>query len=614
MDKVIKTLLCAVALLAACQPSAPPAAEPPPPRAESGAVVERLADEYWEWVLREFPETGTYLGGGRYDHRLSDVSNSARTRREVWRREFLARIDSASAGRRFAPAERITLALLREEVTKELATGVCELALWSVHPLGGPQVDLLRLAAVQPSESPAEGQALLSRYRAVPGYIASWIANLREGMERGYLAPRVAVERVVGQLQDLLDAREIYLTVDTLIVREDNFPLGLSPLVMLAVTPREGWSGSSWASFRRGVRDAVVGGVMPAFQSYLDFLRDEYLPRARREPGVAANPAGGSCYRAKIRAETSLELSPREIHRVGLEEMAKIHAEMRPITQRLFESEELQAVFATLRSDPNYSFQTREQIETAARSAVDRAGAALSGYFERLPEAPVVVRPLDRFEEEDAPAAYYFPGASDGSRPGRYRVNTYQPRSRPRYTAEVLAFHEAVPGHHLQIALAQELEGVPEFQRHAGTTSFVEGWALYSERLADEMGLYSSDLDRLGMLSFDAWRAARLVTDTGLHALGWSREQAIEYMLKNTALSRTDASNEIDRYIVWPGQALAYKLGQREILRLRAESEARLGDRFDLASFHHLVLGAGAVTLPILRERVERWIGERASS
>lgn len=561
--------------------------------------LQALADRYWQRTLKDFPETATFLGLPGDHDRLSDNSLAARDARLAWLRAFrdtVAAVPEAPLGAN----DRLTRAMLLEEIDKELATAVCETPLWEVHPLGGPQVEWPRLAELQSIATPADGQRLLARYRAMPAYLSTHMTNLRTGLARGYRPVRIAVERVLGQLDALLAAPDS----------------GQALLAPLRRRPSQGWTDAEWAAFAEALRRTVRDEVLPAFARYRAFLAAEALPRARAdaEVGVRANPNGLACYRAQIRAQTSLALEPEEVHRRGLEEMDRIHAEMRAIAQRLFGTDDLAAVFRRLREDPRYAFASREEIEATARAAVARAQAALPRALGRLPRTPVEVRRLGAFEEKDAPAAYYFPPAVDGSRPGIYYVNTYDPRSRPRFTAEVLAFHEAIPGHHVQIALAQELEGVPEFRKHAGTTAFVEGWALYSERLADELGLYSDDLQRLGMLSFQAWRAARLVTDAGMHALGWSRQRAIDYMLATTALTPLDAANEIDRYIVWPGQALAYMTGQMEIRRLRREAEAALGPRFDVRGFHDVVLGAGAVTLPLLRSRVEAWVRERQAA
>jgi uncharacterized protein (DUF885 family) len=255
-------------------------------------------------------------------------------------------------------------------------------------------------------------------------------------------------------------------------------------------------------------------------------------------------------------------------------------------------------------------FKTAAEVEAKAREALARAQAAVPRWFGIQPQMPCEVHVMGMNEAPYSTVAYYRPGSADGKRPGAYMINTYLPETRPRYEAEALAFHESVPGHHLQIAIAQELKGVPEFRKHQGVTAYVEGWALYTEHLADEMGLYSSDVDRLGMLSFDAWRACRLVVDTGIHAMGWSRQQAIDYMTENSCLAENNIANEVDRYITWPGQAVAYKIGQREILSLRDEAKQKLGDRFDIKAFHDAVLSNGAVALPVLREEVEAYIAQ----
>ena len=280
---------------------------------------------------------------------------------------------------------------------------------------------------------------------------------------------------------------------------------------------------------------------------------------------------------------------------------------------RLFGTRDLTAIQNRLRSDSAMHFATRDEVEAKAVAALERARRAVPEWFGRLPRARCEVVRVPAHEEPDTTIAYYREPALDGSRPGRYFINTFQPETRTRYEAEVLAYHEALPGHHLQIAIAQELEHLPLFARYASSTAFVEGWALYTERLCDEMGLYTGDLDRLGMLSYDAWRACRLVVDTGLHAFGWSRQRAIAYMLENTLLAENNIANEVDRYIAWPGQALAYKLGQHQILTLRAEAEAAFGSAFDIAEFHDRVLENGAVTLAALRRNIEAWIAEAGS-
>ena len=317
-------------------------------------------------------------------------------------------------------------------------------------------------------------------------------------------------------------------------------------------------------------------------------------------------PGGADAYRLLARAHTSLDTSPEEIHAIGLAEIERIDGEFVELGARLLQTDGLAATLRALRDDPALHFATRDEVfETAVRS-LERANAAIPDWFGRLPKASCEVVRMPEHEEKHSTIAYYREPSADGSRPGQHFINTYAPETRPRYEAETLAFHESVPGHHLQLAIMQELDGLPAFRRFNGCTAFIEGWGLYTERLSEEMGLLSDEIDRFGVLSFDAWRASRLVVDTGIHALGWTRQQAIDFMVAHTALGENNVANEVDRYIVWPGQALAYKLGQLELLRLRAEARDRQGDRFDISRFHDVVLGHGALPLPVLRDVVER--------
>jgi uncharacterized protein (DUF885 family) len=366
-------------------------------------------------------------------------------------------------------------------------------------------------------------------------------------------------------------------------------------------------------AFVSGIDAAIASGARPAFARQRDLLRGQILPRARDEAhaGISNVPGGAACYARLIEIHTSLALSAEEIHRVGLEELARIKAEIARVGEEAFGTSALPEIRRRLRGEPASYFRTRDEILAAARGALARAQAAEPRFLGTLPRTPCAVKPIEPFEEKDAPIAYYRPAAIDGTRPGAYYVNTFEPETRARFEVEALAFHESVPGHHIQIAIAQELTGMPEFRKHAGVTAFVEGWGLYAEGLADELGLYSSALERLGRLNFDAWRALRLVVDTGIHAMGWSRSRAIAFMMDNAVLAENNVVNEVDRYIAWPGQALAYKIGEREIRRLRADAERRLGPRFDLRAFHDVVLGGGAVSLPVLRDEVEGWVRGR---
>jgi uncharacterized protein (DUF885 family) len=557
----------------------------------SRAAVDRLAEAYWHAVLDRFPEAATIYGfGGPRNGRLQDLSPAGFTRWEEQLRRFRRTAATIDAGALDHSAQ-VNLAMLEAEVGSALAQRTCRPELWTVDQLDGPQVGLANLAALQAIQTPAERALLLARWRRIGAYLNQHVANLRVGLDRGFGAARINVERVIGQL-------------DRIAAQEPDSSQFFAPARRLK---------GKDPAFTRALLAVVRDSVVPAFARYRDFLSGTYLGRSRPEAGIRWLPNGVVCYRALIRRHTSLDLSADEIHQIGLDEVASIRSEMLAIVKRQFHTENLDSVLRAMPQDTSLTFANRQDVFAAAKLATERMEQKLPGLIGRLPRQRVLVEEMPAYQERDAPAAYYYPGTADGSRPGRYLVNTYEPHQRPRYTAEVLAFHEGVPGHHIQIALSQELP-IPAFRRYgAGTTALVEGWALYTERLADEAAMYTDDLSRLGMLFFQSWRACRLAIDTGLHAMGWTRQQAIDYLLGNTGLSRLDAENEVDRYIVDPGQALAYKLGQREITRLRRDAEQALGSGFDLRRFHDVVLDDGAVTLPILADNVHRWIAsERA--
>jgi len=362
----------------------------------------------------------------------------------------------------------------------------------------------------------------------------------------------------------------------------------------------------------RALHGVVATQIRPAVERLRGFLHDTLLPRARgSQEGLVAVPGGDACYRASILYHVGLAKTPEELHALGRAEIARTDREIAELGKTVLGTPDLAATIARLRGDRSLYFASRDELYAAAGKALDRAKAAMGRFFSVLPRADCVMREIPAYEAPYSTIAYYRQPHFDGSKPGEYFVNTLNPETRPRFELEALTWHESIPGHHLQIAIAQELGELPLFRKLDGSTAFVEGWALYTERLAEEMGLYTADLDRLGKLSYDAWRGSRLVVDTGIHALGWTRAQAEAYMREHTALTEVNISNEVDRYIGWPGQALAYKVGQIWIQRLRDEAEHALGARFDLPAFHAVVLGAGAVTLIVLGVRVREWVASQ---
>lgn len=554
--------------------------------------LQALAKEYWEGRLRERPVFATVIGDRRYDDRLPDISPEGRARSGARLEALQARLRATRQGS-LRGADRTTRSELEAVIAKELDYLRCNLEDWTVDPLEGPQVSLLNIESYQPIRTPEEGRAMVERWRGMGAYLDNHVANLRRGLATGRLPVRAGVAKVIEELDDLL-------------AKHDEEWALLKPVGI----PHPEWSREDLAAFREGLASAVRDRVRPAFQRYLGLLKQDLLPRSRPDerPGILHVPDGPGAYRRLIRVYTGLDLDPDELHETGLREVARINREMEDLGERVVGTRDRKAVLHRLRTDPDLHFASRDEVEAKAREALTRAKAAIPRFFGRLPKAECEVVRMGEHEEKHSTIAYYRQPAADGSRPGRYYINTYSPETRPRYEAEVLAFHESIPGHHLQLAIAQELEGLPAFRRHLGITAFVEGWGLYTERLSDEMGLYTADLDRIGVLSYDAWRACRLVVDTGMHAKAWTRTQAIDFMVENTALAKNNIVNEVDRYIAWPGQALAYKVGQLEIRRLRAGAERRLGSRFDLRGFHDAVLGNGAVSLETLRGLVDGYV------
>jgi uncharacterized protein (DUF885 family) len=362
---------------------------------------------------------------------------------------------------------------------------------------------------------------------------------------------------------------------------------------------------------RRAARQAIATDVVPSYQKFLDFMKTEYLPACRSTIGASAAPGGRAFYRHRVRMFTTLDLTPEEVHQTGLSEVRRIRREMEEVIRKTRFEGTFAEFVQHLRTEPRFYAGTPEQLMKEVSYVLKKMDGELPRLFKTLPRTPYGIREIPSYLAPKTTTAYYQPPAGDGTQAGYYYLNTYNLKARPLYEIEALSFHEAVPGHHLQIALQQEMTGLPHFRRFANFTVFIEGWALYAERLGAEVGFYQDPYREFGRLTYEMWRACRLVVDTGMHYLGWTREQAIAFMAENTALSHHNIQAEVDRYIAWPGQALAYKIGELKIRELRERAELKLGDRFDLREFHDVILGSGAVSLRILQENVENYVEER---
>lgn len=584
----------------ACASSSPSVAPLPPPPTSPGThaagvdapELQDILARHWEWTLIQFPEFASRLGDHRFDHRLTDVRWQAELDRNAVRRGFLEaarRIDEAS----LSPRDRTTRRLFIRNLEDEIEAEVCRFPLWSLSPRSNPITELNYMPLGQPKDTPEQMANLRARYLAYVNRIEHTVSNLSLGVRAGWFANRESTERVLTMVRKQLEQPV------------DEWPM------LVDARPSDAFPEDAVESTMTSLRTVLEDEIRPALMRYRRFVEERILPFARAgkaKVGMSGLPFGRECYQSRIEHFTTLNTTPEEIHQTGMQEIRRINDEMRDIGERLFETRELSKIFERLRNDPKVHFNEEEEILNKAEQALARAKAAIPDYFGRLPKAECVVTEIPEYEAPFTTVAYYRQPVPDGSKPGQYYVNTHAPTTRTRYEAEALAYHEAIPGHHLQIAIAQELSDVPAFRKHLGMTVFVEGWALYAEHLAEEMGLYSGDLDRMGKLSYEAWRASRLVVDTGIHAMGWSRQRAKDFMKRHTALAANNIDNEVDRYIVWPGQAVAYKTGQLEILRLRRAAEERLGDRFKLPAFHDAVLLGGAVSLPVLRQRVEAYM------
>jgi uncharacterized protein (DUF885 family) len=578
----------------ACTPPAKDAmhAQVPPSPLAADAVagvtdpaLRAAVAEHWEYSMRWSPTWATTLGDHRYDDQLAprDAASVERMHRE--RDAVLAKLDKVELDH-LGETDRVTYQLLRGQLEANKAQDVCRFHEWLVDSAGNSLLAELSYVVESHTVKQAEdADNLVKRLGQGQKAIDDTIANYKLGLASGRVSSAEKVRRVVEQL----DA-ELAKPVES----------------WSMTTPK--WS-EQYPAQQRKLLAVVREQIEPAIVRLRDFLRDQVLPKARTDKeGLVAVPDGDACYRASILVHVGIAKTPEELHQLGKGEIARTDRELAELGKKLLGTPDLASTIAKLRDDPTLYFRSREDLLAAAQHALDRAKAAIPRYFSVLPKSDCVMREIPDYEAPHSTVAYYRQPHYDGSKPGEYFVNTYKPETRARFELETLTWHESIPGHHLQIAIAQELGALPAFRKLDGSNAFIEGWALYTEQLADEMGLYSSDLDRLGKLSFEAWRASRLVVDTGIHAMGWTRAQAEAYMREHTALTPINISNEVDRYIGWPGQALSYKVGQLEIEKLRKDAEGQLGGKFDLKAFHAVVLGAGAVTLPVLGDRVRAWI------
>lgn len=554
----------------------------------AAALVDELAAQAFTEFLAAQPLYASQLGYREYISALTDISEAGRERRRAQLQGTRSKAAAIQEGA-LDEERRITRTMLLRQASDELLAIEAGADTYTVTPLPqtGAAAALLVSAPRAVLQDGADAEAYLQRLAAMP----AWLRTATERLDSGAAGGRRPVQRLVRNASDQLTA---YL----------DAPLTDDPLLGV---PTPAGAAPDW----RDRLDALVRDqVRPAFAAHRDHLRSAVLPAARSDdrPGLAALPDGPALYQRLAAAHTTTDLSAEQIHQTGVDLVAELTEEMRELGERPLGTSDFGQITDRLRRDPELYFTTSEEVAATAEESLRRAERALPAWLGLLPEAPCQVLPMPPFEVENGDLGHYQWPSRDGSRPGTYWINTYRPKTRPRFEAQTLAFHESVPGHHTQLAVCHELENQSEFRRHARVTAFTEGWALYCERLADEMGLYTESSYRLGMISFDFWRATRLVVDTGMHAMGWSRDAAVSYMFKHSALTRKNIENEVDRYIGWPGQALGYMLGRLQIRRLREQAEKRLGADFVLRDFHTDLIGHGSLPLSVLAE-VRRALG-----
>ena len=558
--------------------------------------VQRLKSLFslqWRYSMWDSPESATYTGYPEFNGRWADLGREAieRRKRDVTRtRSTLNSIGVATLDEESRLHRDLFDVYLKMDEEGVRFPGEYLI----LNQLQGPQQDVAQTLSLMSGATPRGVEDVLSRLDATPAYVRQCIALLREGLSKGITPPGIVLREVPGQMLNLMPEDPA----------KSPFLLPLSTLPPAATeAEKSAWRGRALAS--------ITNGVYPAFKELHRFLVTEYIPGARTNIACVDLPNGREWYAHRVRRSTTTSLTPDEIHEIGMSEVRRIRAAMEEIRKETGFEGNLVAFFDHLRNDPRFYHETGNALLAGYRDISKRVDGGLPRLFGKLPRLPYGVMPIPSYSERSQTTAYYQPGSLSAGRPGNFFANTYALRTRPKWEMEALTLHEAVPGHHLQIALAQENEGSPEFQKHAETTAFVEGWALYAESLGPDLGLYADPYSRFGQLTYEMWRAIRLVVDTGMHAKGWSRDRAIAFFRENAGKSDHDIVVEVDRYIVWPGQALAYKIGQLKIRDLRRDAEAALGAQFDLRAFHDELLSRGALPLTILEPRMRAWIARQ---
>jgi uncharacterized protein (DUF885 family) len=561
-----------------------------PALADETARLHALFDRAWEERMRESPLNATSVGRHEYDDRLPSVTPADLARRNDQRKANLAALQSIDRAK-LPPAEQVNYDIFRRQI--EEAVAAYDLADYQIpiNADSGFHTNFSRLPKDMPLATVKDYENYISRLKQWPRYVGEQIALMRLGLKRGMTVPRATLDGYDN-------------TIAAHVVDDPSKSVFWAPFEKFPSTV----PASEQERLRQEGRAAVTDGAIAGYREFLRFFRDEYLPGARTTLGASELPNGRAYYALKIREFTTLDLAPEAIHKIGLAEVERISGEMNTVMKSVWPSGDLPSFLEFLRTDPRFYAKTPEELLARASRIAKRIDGKLPSLFKTLPRLPYTVEPVPPDIAPKYTSGRYVSAPQGSTQPGIYWVNTYKLESRPLYNLEALTLHEAVPGHHLQIALSRELGDLPNFRRFSYISAFGEGWGLYSEWLGLEAGFYTDPYSNFGRLTYEMWRACRLVMDTGIHSMGWTRQQAIDYMATRTALPLHEVETEVDRYISWPGQALAYKLGELKIKELRTRAEKALGTRFDVREFHDVILGSGAVPLDVLEANVNRWL------
>lgn len=560
---------------------------------DAAKKLHALFDEDWQWGLQQYPESATLLGDNRYNDRVTDYSLEAIERRKAHEREMLDRVQKIDRSQ-LNGQDVTSYDLFLRDKKLNVEGGRFPTEYMPIDQMNGVQISFGQLAGSTPFRSAKDYDDYVARLAAFSRQIDQLIGLMKRGIETKWLPPAVPLRSVPAQIEGQ--------------IADDPTK---SPLFNPFARFPQDVSAEERARLVDSGKKVIAGSLTPALKKLDAFFKETYLPACRKDIGASSLPDGEAFYQYAIRRHTTTNLTAKEIHEIGKREVARIHKEMEAVVQQAGFKGSFQEFLTFLRTDPRFYYSKPDELVAGYSHIAKQADGKLPELFAELPRTPYGVKVIPDYEAPAQTTAYYQPGAADGSRAGFYMINTYKLDTRPKYEMEALTLHESVPGHHLQIARSQELKGLPDFRRNAGYTAYVEGWGLYAESLGTEMGFYADPYSKFGQLTYEMWRACRLVVDTGMHVFGWSRQQAIDFMKENTAKTENDIIVEIDRYIVWPGQALAYKMGELKIKELRARASKELGARFDVRRFHNAVLDDGPLPLDLLESRINAWIAEK---